>query len=41
MGKRISYTKIDQSFIYDMVDKDVKGFSSEDDEWIQNLIHIY
>ena len=39
MGKRISYTKIDQSLIYSMA-KDVKGFSSEDDEWVQNLIHI-
>ena len=40
MGKRISYTKIDQSFIDDMSDKGVKNFSSEDDEWVQNLIHI-
>ena len=40
MGKRVSYTKIDQSFIDDMSDKGVKDFSSEDDEWVQNLIHI-
>ena len=40
MGKRVSYTKIDQSFIDSMTVRDVNGFSSEDDEWVQNLIHI-
>jgi len=40
MEKRVSYIKIDQSFINSMTTKDVKGFSSEDDEWVQNIIHI-
>ena len=40
MGKSVSYTKIDQPFIDSMAVRDVNGFSSEDDEWVQNLIHI-
>ena len=39
MGKSISYIKIDQEHIKSM-EKASQSFSSGDDEWVQNLIHL-
>jgi len=39
MGKSISYIKIDQEHIKSM-EKANQSFSSGDDEWVQNLIHL-
>ena len=39
MGKSISYIKIDQEHIKSM-ERANQSFSSEDDEWVQNIIHL-
>ena len=39
MGKSTSYIKIDQEHIKSM-EKASQSFSSGDDEWVQNLIHL-
>ena len=39
MGKSISYIKIDQEHIKSM-ERATQSFSSEDDEWVQNIIHL-
>ena len=39
MGKSISYIKIDQEHIKSM-ERANRSFSSEDDEWVQNIIHL-
>ena len=39
MGKSTSYIKIDQEHIKSM-ERANQSFSSEDDEWVQNIIHL-